>query len=156
MKALKETLLTIAVIYLISGIYETFTIGTKFEKYINYIVSLFVVLSLISPVVPLLKNVENADFDFFEQTENPKQNSNFASTFELSLNKHLAIYFNIPEESITTNIQIDQNNKEMIIDAITVYITSEDYFGYAKRIEAYLKANYGCDIKIIQDFTETR
>ncbi len=138
------------------GALNTFFQNGKLQKYVKYIVSLIVIYSIFSTFnVSDIKQLLNFNSLTLNHTEqNIDQNMYIKNTVETSLKDNLLKRFNIPQESISLAIDIQEDDEEIIINKIKVSIKDKSYNGYAERINAYLNSEFGAEIEVTQNIRE--
>ena len=138
------------------GALNTFFQTGKLQKYVKYIVSLIVVYCIFSTFsisdINQLVNFNTVAKDFTDQNINP--NEYIKSTVENSIKDNIIKRFNIPNESISLNINTQEDDSEIIVSDIKVIINDKKYNGYAERLNAYLHSDFGCEIDVIQKLRE--
>lgn len=156
MEYIKNTVYILAVIAVTTGILDILNSTGKLSKYTKYITSLVVIICVLAP----FKNFVS-DFSFrlehSEITENfPKKESEeqIKDALTRAISNDLSNKFPIPFNSFKTEIVLNSNKSETLIESVTITITNHEYNRYSERIEYYLKSNYGCEIIIIQNFEE--
>ena len=146
---MNEALRTIIYIAIFSGIITTFSSCTKNQKYLNYVISLFIILALISPFQSFLESLHINDFEH-HQTDIEKTPTH-NQTIALAIKEDLQQKFKLDQDAIDVQCEICDEN---YINNLTIEINNDEYFRYAERLNLYAKSQYGCDAQIIQNFGE--
>ncbi len=156
MESIKSILYNIALISILSGLFEAFLFSAKYKKYISYIVSIIIILSIISPLKNIITSFDINNFEYEFSEMNDEQNAELTETIKYAIKKDICNYFTLEESIFEINLETKSNNTETIIEKIEVKIKDENHNRYANRIEVYLKSKYSCEIKVIQSFKEKK
>lgn len=156
MTDIKTSLYMLIVLSVGLGALNTFFQNGKLQKYIKYIVSLIVIYCIFSTFsINNISQLINFNFtinEYNEQNINPNQY--IKTTIENSIKDNIIKRFNIPNESISLKIDTQENDTELIVSYIKLNITDKKYNGYAERLNAYLRSEFGCEIEVIQNIRE--
>ncbi len=156
MESIKNTVYILAVIAVSTGVLDVLNSTEKLSKYTKYITSMVVIICILTP----LKNfVSDFSFSLEESyiTENfTKKESEIQVKEALisAISYDLSNRLSIPDDAFKTEIVLNSNKSETLIESVTITITNHEFNRYSERIEYYLKSNYGCEISIIQNFEE--
>ena len=154
MDVIKSTMYNIALISIISGMVDMFSSTSKYKKYISFIASVIIILSIIIPIKNLSSFYldKNIEYRFNEQENN--REANIQQTLEQAVLNNISDYFALPQDAFTVEIHLENKEDNLLIKSIEILITDSRYFNQAERINAYVKSNYGCITEVIQDFKE--
>lgn len=150
MGSIKNLLFTIAKIGIVSGIFDMLSTTTKYRKYVKYAASLLVVLLLLSPFSKLIELISSPEIRHKPEyySYNTDTQDHIKEAIETAIRNDITTKYSMPNDSIKVIISI----KESLIECVEIIIKNETYFRYAERIKAYSESNYGCEIKVIQEF----
>lgn len=148
---------TIALISVVSGIFELFSHSGKLKKYTSFAVSLCVVISLLTPVLKTLAALpSNLEINngIFKDVNIPQEEDSLKEALKQIITEDVSSKMKIPKDVFYTEIDTKNENGEITVTSLTLYVTNKEYFRYCERIEAYIKSSYGCETKVIQHFKE--
>gem|GEM_PF-5842766 len=155
MTEIKSSLYTIAITAISAGILDIFSQSGKLKKYVKYIISLIIVISLLLPIGNIISSIpDNAEPPDIQPEHENTIDTNIENTFVLALKNSIHSRFSIPSEAIDIKIGTEKNNKEIYINKISVIIKDKTYFCFSERINVFLKSITDCEIEVIQDIKE--
>ena len=151
---------TIFITSFISGILLTLTPEGKIKKYVQYVTSLLIVISIVGPFSNLIINITDLKFDLKDYIDD------LLVTDKIQISNSLIIHtgsekisqgikdvilekYNFDENEIEVELVLNKENITAIkIEKINVYITGKASWSDACKIEEYLKGLVGGDIYV--------
>ncbi len=156
MENLKNTIYGLAVISITAGILDVLNASEKLSKYTKYLTSLVVILALLSPFKNIISDLSYTlnqsyfDKNISAQETSPELKNAIKSAIDYDLSNRLSI----PHNAFETEIILSSTGLDTLIESVTITITDKNYNRYSKRIEYYIKNDYGCNANVIQCFKE--
>lgn len=155
MDSLRSSLYTIAITAVSAGILDIFTKSGALKKYVNYAVSLIVIIALLLPITKIISNSPNNIYIPKEDIESNDNTSEVISdTISTAIKNNITSRFSIPDNAISVHINTKNNNEEILIEKIKISIIETTYFPYQERIYYLLKSMVDCEVEVIQDIKE--
>lgn len=138
------------------------------KKYIKYITSLLLLIALISPVVPILTDIDSFSEKIMEQAKSLTEPDESGDTDEISRSNDLILKqsieniqngicgvieqkFKVAKENINAEIQCETSDiTNIIINKIKITITGESSSDIkAFLIEEYIREYFSCECDVI-------
>lgn len=158
---MKSYIYSLLIMSFIAGIINSYAENlNKTQKYINYFMSIIMIILMISPLTSIISNTEkikeNLNFIIEEITEN----ESIQGTNEIIINsgkeaiikgiKNILIEnYGFNEKEIQIKLEADSSNIEAIkISKITVILTGKASWSDVDKVKEYLSKNIGAEIEV--------
>lgn len=157
MNSFLKSILTLSVI---AGISSSIISSTLIKKYVNYFISLIMVLIIISPLFNFLSSLDNIkeyveDFKHSIRTEEILSSSNelIVSSTEKSvcdgIKELILTKFGFDENDVYVSLECDKSNISSIkIKAVNITLTNKASWSDTDAVKDYLDKMIGCKINV--------
>ena len=157
---MNKYVITIFISTFISGILLTLTPEGKIKKYVQYIISLVLIISIIAPISSLLLSVTDLKRDLQDYISDILVSEKIEISNSLIINTGIEKISEGIKEAIVDKYNFDENeiSVELILNGenistikiakINVYLTGKSSWSDANKIEEYLKSLIGGDINV--------
>ena len=157
---MNKYVITIFISTFISGILLTLTPEGKIKKYVQYIISLVLIISIIAPTSSLLLSVTDLKRDLQDYISDILVSEKIEISNSLIINtgiekisegikEAIVDKYNFDENEISVELILnDENISAIKIAKINVYLTGKSSWSDANKIEEYLKSLIGGDINV--------
>lgn len=143
----KEAFYTLAVIAVISGLFEILSSSGKLKKYTNFALSLIILLSVMLPLSSVINEfpLVNATY-FVNENDNTFSYGPAISSLETAVEKHISETLSIPPNCFEVKLTLSNENE---ISSATVTLKDTYYNRYTDRIKVVSEDLFGFPVNVI-------
>ncbi len=157
---MNEFFKAILIFSVISGIISSLIVNGAVKKYVNYLISLIMVLIIISPIFNILSSINKIeeymrDFSHSIKTEELINSSNalIVNTSEErvcdGIKEMIISKFGFEETDVYISLDLDKTEINSIkIKAVNVVLTNKASWSDTDRVKEYLDKTIGCKISV--------
>lgn len=153
MEKLKEIAYCLCILSVSSGISSLFTVNSKLKKYVEYLISLLVIISL----ALVFGNVDNSVLaDFYsvlpDDTQQKNIEENHFGTIEYVIRKNISEQFDIKPTDIAVSAEMTQKDENTILNKVNISLSNSKDFEKKSKIEYYVNNTLSleCEIKTVE------
>lgn len=158
---MKSYIYSLLIMSFIAGIINSYAENlNKTQKYINYFMSIIMIILMISPLTSIISNTEKIKENLNFIIEEITDNESIQGTNEIIINsgkeaiikgiKNILIEnYGFNEKEIQIKLEADSSNIEAIkISKITVILTGKASWSDVDKVKEYLSKNIGAEIEV--------